>query len=628
MAISLGLIIAGLLASGSARVALIGAGIVLLVLIPALIQHRLEALAERVSEANREQAAELQRTFKSRALVSLFAPSAWVTLQDAQLALRLGDGNAAARLFAETARRCRRPDAVMLVSAQAHALVVANDRKGARELLNTLAAAKLLGPRDQLDLGIVLLLETNKKSRQAMAYLEAARKTIGDHPWVGAAMALGLQRAERVDEAAELLEKAQMSLQDEPDAVVEVMVHRARREMRRYIEAQLRRERRARSRRATVIVTSEHAVSEIISGEISSRDGSGATTQTQESAAAESTVDENSAEDAADREALRARGWQNPSSFAGRSDEAKPAKPKVKVELRDTSVGEPIRIEGSYALKTKAAIEADRPKDRRRRQQDPGPAIDIDLTVDEDDEDELPSTESAASPAPTETEKATEEIKKASEEEPAVDSDLTEGVPAAAAEEAGAASESDPSATERDAAAEADPSASDGEVGAASEADASGAAGGDLAQESAPLSGVSASLVASLNENGEVRQAQPRDEASALRRRGALSESLVTALSALDSASLSASSTEREADAPQPTDMRKPTKASGEADAPVAMRRGRSSAYSGALPKPPPFPSLGRGLGQGNFGAFAPPKPRIESDPSLASFKPEGGEKK
>ncbi len=596
MAISLALILAGLLASGSARVALIGAGVVLLVLIPALIQHRLEALAERVSDANREQAAELKRTLKSRALVSLFAPSAWVTLQDAQLALRLGDGNAAARLFAETARRCRRPDAVMLVSAQAHALVVANDRKGARELLNTLAAAKLLGPRDQLDLGIVMLLETNKKSRQAMAYLEAARKTIGDHPWVGAAMALGLQRAERVDEAAELLEQAQMSLQDEPDAVVEVMVHRARREMRRYIEAQLRRERRARSRRATVIVTSEHAVSEIISGEISSREGSGAIAQTPESAAPESIPEENSAEDAADREALRARGWQNPSSFAGRSDEA--AKPKVKVELRDTSVGEPIRIEGSYALRTKAEIEADRPRDRRRRR-DPGPAIDIDLTLDEDDEDDLLATESAASSDAAKT------------EEVAVSSDVVEPEEAQKTEEA-----------KEDAVDEGEP------VGGA-EPDSSEATLTDKPQETDPEGGVSGSLLASLNENGEVSQAPPRDEASALRRRGSLSESLVSALSALDSASLSASATEeREADAPQPTAMRKQTKASGEADAPVAMRRGRSSAYSGALPKPPPFPSLGRGLGQGTLGAFAPPKPRIESDPSLASFKPEGGDKK
>ncbi|HFE46531.1 MAG TPA: hypothetical protein ENJ18_13735 [Nannocystis exedens] len=605
LAISLGLIIAGLLASGSARVALIGAGVVLLVLIPALIQHRLEALAERVNGANREQAAELQRTLKSRPIVSLFAPSAWVTLQDAQLALRLGDGRAAAQLFAETARRCRRPDAVMLVSAQAHALVVANDRKGARELLNTLAAAKLLGPRDQLDLGIVLLLETNKKSRQAMAYLEAARKTIGDHPWVGAAMALGLQRAERVDEAAELLEQAQLSLQEEPDPVVEVMVHRARREMRRYIEAQLRRERRARSRRATVVVTSEHAVSEIISGEISSREGSGAkTTQDQKNAAEESEPAKKSAEDAADREALQARGWQNPSSFAGRSDET--AKPKVKVELRDTSVGEPIRIEGSYALKTKAEIEADRPKDRRRHRQELGPAIDIDLTLDEDDEEnDLPAMgaeKSAEEPAET---ARTEESKKAPEGESAADLAAGEGEPEAV-------TETDP--------------------GAAQEAGSSGAADGavnkNMTQGAGLSGGVSDSLIASLNENAEVRQAAPRDEASAMRRRGTLSESLVSALSALDSASLSASSTEREADAPQPTAVRKPAKASGEADAPVAMRRGRSSAYTGVLPKPPPFPSLGRGLGQGKFGAFAAPKPRIESDPSLASFKPEGGEKK
>ncbi|MCA9663555.1 MAG: hypothetical protein KC486_34820, partial [Myxococcales bacterium] len=170
MAIPLAFFAAGAFSSGSAQVALIGAGVVLLVLIPALIQHRLENLAQRVSDASRDEALELKRTLRTKPLVNLFAPAAWVTLQDAQIALRLGDGKAAAQLYAETARLCKRPDAVMLISAQAHALVVANERKAARELLNKLAAAKLLGPRDQLDLGIVMLLDSQKKSRQAMAY--------------------------------------------------------------------------------------------------------------------------------------------------------------------------------------------------------------------------------------------------------------------------------------------------------------------------------------------------------------------------------------------------------------------------------------------------------------------------
>ena len=587
------LILAGFVASGSARVALIGAGVVLLVLIPALIQHRLEVLAERVSAASREQALELRKTLKTRPLVSLFAPAAWVTLQEAQLALRLGEGKAAALLYAETARRCRRPDAVMLVSAQAHALVVANDRPAARELLNTLAAAKLLGPRDQLDLGIVMLLDSNKKSRQAMAYLEAARKTIGDHPRVKAAMALGLQRAERVDESAELLEKAQISLQEEPDAVVEVLVHRARREMRRYIEAQLRRERRARSRRATIIVTSEHAVSEIISGEISSRGDSGANPQAEGEPAESVESAEAAAESVADSEALQARGWQEPGSFSGKAEDAE-AKPKVRVELRDTSVGEPIRIEGSYALKTKEAIERERPPERRRRR-DPGPAIDIDLSLDDDDDDDIsvsvesPEGEAAAS---SDTERAAE---------PTMEQERGGEASAQTTPEGEAASAPEGSAADDDTAAQTDKLFGTGEP-----------------------SGIRGGLLESLKVKGDDEARPPRDEASALRRRGSLTESLVSALGSLESTAPGASAEGTSA----PAEMKEKEEAPVEADAPVAMRRGRTSATPGALPKPPPFPSLGRGLGRAEkLPTFAPPSQRTESDPSLASFKPEGDQK-
>ncbi|HRI10380.1 MAG TPA: tetratricopeptide repeat protein, partial [Nannocystaceae bacterium] len=375
--------VAGLLApTMTSRLALIGSSVIFLVLIPALIQHYLEVLGTRVASANRVNAAELKRTLRGRPMVSLFAPQAWVALQEAQLALRLGDGQTAAKGFAETARLCKRPDAVMLISAQAHALVVAGDRKAARELLDKLAAAKLLGPRDQLDLGIVMLLESHKRSRQAMAYVEAARKTIGEHPRVIAAMALGLQRAERIDEAAALLEKAQISLQEEPDAVVEELVNRARRDMRRYIEAQLRRERRARSRRTTVVVTSEHAVSEIVSGEIASRGDSGASPRAGEES--KDGVSSAVADALADSEALRSRGWQDPSAFAGKSPEE--TQPKVKVELRDPSLGEPIRIEKSYTLKPK-------PKSKSHKVASAGPAIDIDLADDGADTDEVESSE-------------------------------------------------------------------------------------------------------------------------------------------------------------------------------------------------------------------------------------------
>ncbi|MEZ4380210.1 MAG: hypothetical protein R3A79_02590 [Nannocystaceae bacterium] len=563
MAIPLALIAAGVFSNDPARIALIGAGAVFFVLIPALIQHRLENLAERVSAASREEALELKRTLRTKPLVNLFAPAAWITLQDAQISLRLGDGKAAAQLYAETARLCKRPDAVMLVSAQAHALVVANERKAARELLNKLAAAKLLGPRDQLDLGIVMLLDSQKKSRQAMAYVEAARKTIGDHPRVVAAMALALQRAERVDEAAELLEQAQISLQEEPDSVVEVLVHRARREMRRYIEAQLRRERRARSRRTTIVVTSEHAVSEVVSGEIGSRPDSGAQAQAPDAEAAA----EAAAADAADAEALRARGWQDPGSFATKVNEDGSPKPKVKVELRDTSVGAPIRIEGSYALKKKEDIERERPKDPRRRRREAGPAIDIDLALDEDDDFEV--EESGASGAAEES---------------------VAGEPAA----------SEPASK--------------------------------ISIEVAAPEPSPGGIAASIRIEPEPSQpvAPPRDEASDLRRKASLSESLAETLGALDSGMHAPPKHDGNAESENAESETAEAKSEAEArpaeaDAPVAMRRRRTTATGGGLPKPPPFPSLQRGIarGGGKLPTFSPPSQRTESDPAKPSFKPQ-----
>lgn len=267
------LVVAGLLASGTAlRVGLVLAGLGLFLLLPALVLGRLERLGREVQAADSKVASVLLRTLRHKPVVKFFAPHAWLTLQEAILQLKTGEGRAAAANFVETARLVRQPDAVMLLSAQAHALVVAGERAEARELLQRLAKENLIGPRDQLDLGIVLLVES-KKNKQALAYIEAARKTIGDHPRVLAAMALALQKTERIDEASELLEQVQISLQGgEADPVVEDLVKRARKGLQGFIEAQLRRERRSRSRRTTIVVSSDLAASEIVSGEIGAGD--------------------------------------------------------------------------------------------------------------------------------------------------------------------------------------------------------------------------------------------------------------------------------------------------------------------------------------------------------------------
>jgi len=270
------LILAALLASDSSatlRIGLVIAGAGLFLTMPAIVLGRLERLGREIQAANPGTAAQLLQSLPSRPVVRFFAPYAWRTLQDGILQLKIGDGRTAAANFVETARLVHQPEAVMLISAQAHALVLAGERTEAYNLLQRLAKENLLGSRDQLDLGIVLLIESQKKNKQALAYVEAARKTIGDHPRVLAALALALQKTERIDEASELLEQVQISLQDgETDPLVEDLVKRARKGLQVFIEAQLRRERRSRSRRTTIVVSSDLAASEIVSGEIGAGD--------------------------------------------------------------------------------------------------------------------------------------------------------------------------------------------------------------------------------------------------------------------------------------------------------------------------------------------------------------------
>jgi tetratricopeptide (TPR) repeat protein len=268
------LIVAGLLVSGTAlRVALVLAGLALFLLLPAIVLARLERIGRDVQAASPKAAADLLQRLPGKPVVQFFAPTAWRTLHEGILQLKIGDGKTAAANFAETARLIRQPEAVMLVSAQAHALVVAANFTDARELLQRLAKENMLVSRDQLDLGIVLLVESQKKNKQALAYIEAARKTIGDHPRVLAAMALALQKTERIDEASELLEQVQIIQQGaDIDPVVEDLVKRARKGLQTFIEAQLRRERRSRSRRTTIVVSSDLAASEIVSGEIGAGD--------------------------------------------------------------------------------------------------------------------------------------------------------------------------------------------------------------------------------------------------------------------------------------------------------------------------------------------------------------------
>lgn len=348
------LVVAGLVANKTAlRVSLVLAGIGLYLLLPALILGQLEKIGREVQAADRKTAGELLRSLRTRAIVQFFAPHAWLTLQEGILNLKIGEGKVAAANFAETARLVQQPDAVMLISAQAHALVEAGERAEARDMLQRLAKENLASPRDQLDLGIVLLLES-KKHKQAQAYIESARKTIGDHPRILASLALALQKAERTDEASELLEQVQVMLAANKgvdiDPIAEDMAKRVSKALQAFIEAQLRRERRNRSRRTTIVVSSDLAASEIVSGEIGANEQAqldNPTTGFKPAEAAPSIISSRSVDEeltSAERKMLNipeSRGRREPTSSRGERPDPSLSGPDISFDMSEVSEAHP-----------------------------------------------------------------------------------------------------------------------------------------------------------------------------------------------------------------------------------------------------------------------------------------------
>src|SRR5690606_22491544 len=127
--------VVGLLMSSTAlRVSFVLAGFGVFLLLPGLVTSRLEQLGREVLAADRSRAEQLLTQLPERPIVRLFAPAGWRSLQLALINLKLGDGHAAALGFAETAELCGQPNAEMLLSAQAHAHVLAGERAKAREL--------------------------------------------------------------------------------------------------------------------------------------------------------------------------------------------------------------------------------------------------------------------------------------------------------------------------------------------------------------------------------------------------------------------------------------------------------------------------------------------------------------
>ena len=227
---------------------LIAAGVIAYFLFPVVIQGLLAPLERRVVAASRRDAMALLQEVRARRLVRQFAPHAWLTLQEGRLHLRRGDGKAAMRAFTETVRLSGGADAPALVSAQAHALLLADQPEQARELLQQLARKHALSPTDHLHLGLALLAGKSR-GPEALEHVRAAEAGLGAHPRVLAALALALYRNDEGLPALTALQQAQDALGAEPDPYDEALVQRATKLLRTIAEGPAKA--RAQARRGT-----------------------------------------------------------------------------------------------------------------------------------------------------------------------------------------------------------------------------------------------------------------------------------------------------------------------------------------------------------------------------------------
>lgn len=218
---------------------------VLLLLVP-IMDGRLAAMGAAIAAADRPRAAKWLTQLEQQRIVTVFAPHAWVALQRGRLHLVLGNGRAAAKAFADCARISGHTDLPALVSAQAHALLLAGDRKDARALLGALDAKSKMTPRDQLDLGIALLEESGR-TNAARTHLEAAREHLGGHPRLLAGLALAYARSDAPTEGLPLLEAAQAADEGNRDELAAELMKRARKALRPALDAAEKRERRAQA---------------------------------------------------------------------------------------------------------------------------------------------------------------------------------------------------------------------------------------------------------------------------------------------------------------------------------------------------------------------------------------------
>jgi hypothetical protein len=209
--------------------------------VDSLVLARLSAKVDAVERAN---AHALLEQIRNNTTVRLLAPHAWLRVQEGKLLLAVDDGRAAAKAFAEAERVSKHPgDKSSLLSAQAHALVLANDRKEAREVLAKLAKLERLSDLDHLNFGIVLLSESGH-NKEALAHLEQARESFGSHPRVLGGLVLALQRCDQPEQAAALLDAAELAVADSGDQLAQDLLKRGKKGLRTFLKAKQKRERK------------------------------------------------------------------------------------------------------------------------------------------------------------------------------------------------------------------------------------------------------------------------------------------------------------------------------------------------------------------------------------------------
>ncbi len=218
-------------------------------LVESLVLNRLAAKVDSVEQSHdADKGHAVLDELRNNATVKMLAPHGWFRVQEGRVHLAVGDGRAAAKAFAEAERvSTHASDKYPLISARAHALVLAGDRKQARELLAKLRKADALSDLDHLNFGVVLLSEAGH-NQEALGHLQQAREAFNDDPRVLAGLVLALQRCDRPEEAAALLGEAEAAVEASKDQLAQDLLKRAKKGLRPLLKAKQKRARKADKR--------------------------------------------------------------------------------------------------------------------------------------------------------------------------------------------------------------------------------------------------------------------------------------------------------------------------------------------------------------------------------------------